>query len=380
MTGNILQTYYAPAERASEDQINKEADMIIALPLVGQILDSIPNIVLILDEQRQIVFVNQAAADAFNFTDRREKYGLRPGEALNCIHADETFSGCGTTPFCKTCGAVKSMLSGLLGKQKTEECRITQKTSGNALDLRITSTPFKVENYSFVIFVVTDISHEKRKNILERTFFHDISNTLFCVIGSVELLSTEPISEHKYLLENLAISINRLKEEINSQRGLIDAESGELSVNPVSIRSLVFLREMLIFYNSNLSSDSAQIDLDDTSIDILLVSDKTLLTRVVGNMLKNAIEASTSGDKILLGCKLDNGKHICFWVQNFQFMPPDNQLQIFNRSFSTKGKGRGIGTYSIKLLTERYLKGKAAFSSTHEQGTIFSVTLPLILE
>lgn len=33
------------------------------------------------------------------------------------------------------------------------------------------------------------------------------------------------------------------------------------------------------------------------------------------------------------------------------------QLQIFNRSFSTKGKGRGTGTYSMKLLTKRYLKG-----------------------
>lgn len=41
-------------------------------------------------------------------------------------------------------------------------------------------------------------------------------------------------------------------------------------------------------------------------------------------------------------------------------MPRTSQLQIFQRSFSTKGKGRGLGTYSIKLLTERYLKGTAS--------------------
>ena len=186
MPDNILPTYFAPAERASEDQINLEADMLMALPLLGQVLDSFPNIVLVLNEQRQIVFVNQAAVDTFDFTDRREKYGLRPGEALNCIHADETFSGCGTTPFCKTCGAVKSILSGLHGKKNTEECRITQKTSENALDLRVTSTPFKEGNYSFVIFVVTDISNEKRRNILERTFFHDINNILNSRLSSPE--------------------------------------------------------------------------------------------------------------------------------------------------------------------------------------------------
>ena len=381
MTDKKLKTDYAPAERASGDQINQEADLLIALPLLGQLLDSIPDIVLILNEQRQIVFANQAIVEALDITDRRKIYGLRPGESFDCIHSDETISECGTTSFCKTCGAVNAILSGLRGKKKIEECQISQKKSGNAFDLRVAATPFKAGNYSFVIFVVTDISHEKRRNVLERTFFHDISNTLCGVVTYAELLPTSPISEQKDLFEQLAISVHRLQEEINSQRGLISAENGDLSVSLKSVRSREFLHEMVTFYKKgDSSSASVQIDLDDTSIDIMFVSDKTLLSRVFGNMLKNAIEASTSGEKILVGCKLDSEKYICFWVQNSQFILPDIQLQIFNRSFSTKGTGRGIGTYSMKLLTERYLKGKVAFSTTHEQGTIFSVTLPLILE
>lgn len=59
MNNNKRSTDYAPAERASEGQINLEADLLIALPLLGQLLDSIPDIVLILNEQRQIVFANQ---------------------------------------------------------------------------------------------------------------------------------------------------------------------------------------------------------------------------------------------------------------------------------------------------------------------------------
>jgi sensor histidine kinase regulating citrate/malate metabolism len=51
------------------------------------------------------------------------------------------------------------------------------------------------------------------------------------------------------------------------------------------------------------------------------------------------------------------------------------QLQIFKRSFSTKGKGRGLGTYSIKLLTENYLDGNAGFESREDIGTIFRVSL-----
>jgi sensor histidine kinase regulating citrate/malate metabolism len=56
---------------------------------------------------------------------------------------------------------------------------------------------------------------------------------------------------------------------------------------------------------------------------------------------------------------------------------PKNQHLIFKKRFSTKGKGRGLGTYSIKMLTENYLKGKVFFESSPESGTIFSVQLPL---
>ncbi len=381
MTDKELKTDYAPAERASRDQINQEADLLTALPLFSQLLDSIPDIVLILNAQRQIVFANQAFADVFSIQDKRGVYGIRPGEALQCIHAGETIGGCGTTSFCKTCGAVNAILSGLRGKKKIEECRISQKNTGNAFDLRIAATPFKSGDCSFVIFVVTDISDEKRRNVLERTFFHDISNTLGGVVGWAELLPISPTSDQKELLEKLAMSVQRLQAEINSQRGLISAENGDLSVCPESIHTREFLHEMVTFYKKGtFSLASNHIDLDNTSIDSMFVSDKTLLSRVVGNMLKNALEASQLNESVLAGCRLNNNNSICFWVQNSQFIPPDIQLQIFNRSFSTKGKGRGIGTYSMKLLTEKYLKGKVAFSTAQGQGTIFSVTLPLILE
>ena len=57
-------------------------------------------------------------------------------------------------------------------------------------------------------------------------------------------------------------------------------------------------------------------------------------------------------------------------------MSQEAQLQVFQRSFSTKGRGRGLGTYSVKLLSERYLGGRVSFSSTPEAGTVFRLFLP----
>jgi sensor histidine kinase regulating citrate/malate metabolism len=56
-------------------------------------------------------------------------------------------------------------------------------------------------------------------------------------------------------------------------------------------------------------------------------------------------------------------------------MPDAVKLQVFKRSFSTKGEGRGLGTYSIKLFTENYLGGAAELTSNEVEGTTFWVKL-----
>ena len=106
-----------------------------------------------------------------------------------------------------------------------------------------------------------------------------------------------------------------------------------------------------------------------------LQSDHTLLLRVLGNMLKNALEASAPGEIVTLGTECAEDQ-VVFWVRNPAFMPREVQLQVFKRSFSTKGPGRGIGTYSIRLLVTRFLQGSVDFESSQEHGTTFRARLP----
>jgi len=50
-------------------------------------------------------------------------------------------------------------------------------------------------------------------------------------------------------------------------------------------------------------------------------------------------------------------------------LPEEIALRIFQRSFSTKGsKGRGLGTYSMKLFTETYRAGTYPFQTTLAKG------------
>jgi sensor histidine kinase regulating citrate/malate metabolism len=107
-----------------------------------------------------------------------------------------------------------------------------------------------------------------------------------------------------------------------------------------------------------------------------LITDRRLLKRVLGNMLKNALEATPPHGTVKMSCE-DDGDVVSFLVSNPAVIPNDVQLQVFQRSFSTKGEaGRGIGTYSMKLFGERYLGGEVDFVSREAEGTTFRLRLP----
>ncbi len=375
MVAATLPTEYAPAERADAVLLEQQAEYFSELKLVHELFDAVPDAFLILNEQRQIVFANKALTKIINVDDESSLHGQRPGEVLNCIHAIESEGGCGTTEFCKTCGAVNAIISSLRGKESVLECRITQQ-SGCSLDLRVWATPLRQYGGIYSLFAVQDISHEKRRRALERIFFHDILNTAGGLQGVSELLqdaTPEELDELKGMVYSLA---DRLVDEIQAQRLLSAAETDDLQVKPVAIESLVFLGEVTNLYRSHEVAHNRQLKIDINAESFDLVSDRVLLGRVVGNMVKNALEASHPGDAVTVGCRGVADDWVEFWVHNPTFMPRHVQLQVFQRSFSTKGAGRGLGTYSIKLLTERYLHGQAAFTTSPEEGTTFFVSYP----
>ena len=378
MSQSALPTDFAPAERACEDKVRLQSAMLGDSDVLAELLDASPEVFLILNKRRQIVFGNQALLDFLGEPSLNCVLGRRPGEALGCIHSARTEGGCGTTIFCRTCGAVKAILSGIRGLRDTQECRVTRTGVREPLDLRVWATPFVLDKERFTIFVVADIGHEKRRRALERVFFHDILNTASGLTSLGELVNEAKPEEAREYGRMMADIGEILVQEINAQRDLASAEHNELEVHTERVESLAFLHELLRVYAGNRVSEGRHIGIDPSAEEVTFSSDRTLLRRVVGNMLKNAFEAVRSGETVALNCRRD-GDGVEFSVHNPGHMAPDAQLQVFQRSFSTKGPGRGLGTYSMKLLSERYLGGTVSFTSTAEEGTTFRARFPLSL-
>jgi signal transduction histidine kinase len=370
-----METKFAPAERASEARVRDLYRLLTSIPLLEKILGAVPDILVFLNEQRQIVLANDAAFGFLGIEPTLEVLGNRPGEAFGCVHASETEAGCGTTEFCQTCGAVQAILAAQGGDLDVKECRMAIKDSWDALDLRVSTAPFDYEGERLTICALQDISHEKRRQALERTFFHDVLNTVGGLRGFVELLLESEPEEVPEVASTVSKISRQLIEEIETQRSLLAAETDALSTNLEELKTKEVLEELAVVYRRHEVAEGKTITVAADSASLVFRSDYTLLVRVLGNMLKNALEATPAQENVTLGARRD-ADQVEFWVNNPTFMPRDVQLQVFKRSFSTKGSGRGIGTYSMRLLASRYLHGTVDFSSSEAQGTTFRLRLP----
>jgi nitrogen-specific signal transduction histidine kinase len=381
IASNSADTNFAPAARLSLVEIKRQTSLLRDFPLLDPVLNALPLAVLILNEQRQIVHANQKFDAFIPLGQDTPLLGKRPGEALDCIHAGEMPAGCGTSLFCRTCGALSAVLGAQKGQDTIRESRMTVIREGKpvAIDLRLWARPFNFGGQHFCLVSTVDISDEKRRLQLERIFFHDIANTAAVIAGYADLMGT-PVryttQELTQMAGYMADAGHQMVDEIAAQRQLLAAERGDLQVEPRLVDTTSVLTSIINLYRRHPLAEERYLRLDLNTESVTLWTDGALLGRVINNMVKNALEATDPGQTITLGCnQVDGGAR--FWVHNPGHISPQTQIQLFQRSFSTKGKNRGLGTYGMKLLSEGYLHGTVSFTSSAAVGTTFSVTLPL---
>jgi len=371
-------TKFAPPQRSSPEEIRSAAATVLGSDTFISALNFFPEIVLILDKNRQVVFGNNEFMRLLGISDCAVIFGKRPGEVFNCIHASKEEAGCGTSEFCKECGAVNAILRSQKGQPESRECRITIKTPGgeSSLDLRVWAIPVCFEGQFFTFFVIRNIGDEKRRQALERIFFHDILNDTTILQTYSENVIDGIVPPGENTMKTIHRFTKRLTDAILEQKDLLDAEEGryELKIKTIVVSEL--LKELCTLFENQPIAKNRPIVLSLPHNPAPIKADLSLLWRILVNLTKNALEATPEGGTVTVGFKDDEIGMKIFFVNNPGMLTSEVYHQIFQRSFSTKGNGRGLGTYSIKFFTEKYLKGKGWFESNETAGTTFFIALP----
>lgn len=315
---------------------------------------------IVLDENLKILYVN------YTIIDRALK--MSPGDLLQCHNATGGPHGCGSHENCKMCSLRHMVEESMHTNHKLETDTDLLVGENTDYSVHAISTPFVYHGKTCSIVLLVDKTDQHREFMMERVFFHDLLNLSGALNGILECIQygAEP-SEMLPIVRSIS---SQLLEEIGSQRDLIYAKNGILKPKAKTFKAseaIDFVRDSLVHVSEDMWD--AHIAIDSTLADEEIDSDKGLVNRVLHNMVKNACEASHSTTITVRGRA--SGDKVIYSVHNDAVMPDDIKSKVFIYGNSTKGAGRGLGTYSMKLIGENYLKGRVWFRSEEGFGTEF---------
>lgn len=211
---------------------------------------------------------------------------------------------------------------------------------------------------------------------------HELRTPVTALIGYAKTLQQDEFAEDALLraefLERMERQGDRLLRLVENLLTASRLESNQL---PLSIGRVLF-EDVCTEVIEGLSGESGRIDLNVPHDLPVLQTDRQLLTRVVQNLIDNALKYSPDGTSCELGARVEDNA-IVFWVRDHGIGIPQEHLQlIFQRfyqvdSSSTRTfRGAGLGLSLVADLLG-HLEGSIEVESTPGEGSTFTVALPV---
>lgn len=372
MINASLPTRFAPPGRFPAEAL----DMTGRLARIGELrlLDRMPLMVFLANRCRQIVWCNPPFSRVLAPETRDRFIGLRPGEALGCVHAQRMEAGCGCSEYCRHCGAAQAILKSLRGEEDCRECHILARDGKgiHALDMQILSRPLEVDSQIMSLNVALDVSHERRLFGLNRTFLHSMINaaggmdTMFALLDADQ---GEELLLHLPLLRRRALA---MLQEVLYQYDLMASEA-DLLVAQKGTYDMDALAEGLARHLRGLAVARGR-EIVVSGPHCRLRTDARLLRHVLVNLAVNALEAVREGGSIRLRWHA-TPEGVAIDVENDGDVAEEVSAQFFKRYVSTKGEDRGLGLHAAKVFVENHLGGRVEYAPL-PGITRFRVDLP----
>jgi two-component system CitB family sensor kinase len=203
-----------------------------------------------------------------------------------------------------------------------------------------------------------ELSDVRRYTESLRAQAHDFANTLQAVSGMLQLSQVDE-------------AVDFIQEVTENQRELVEAlprSIGDPAVAALLLGKWARAEEL-----------HCLLAIDPTSLLEGSLPESSLMVRVVGNLVDNALEAVQRrpvGQRQIRVRMADEDGQVSIEVSDSGLGVPEEALGlIFREGYSTKGEGRGIGLALVKRLVDR-AGGSIGIRMASEGGALFQVLLP----
>ncbi|WP_320007271.1 ATP-binding protein [Maridesulfovibrio sp.] len=276
-----------------------------------------------------------------------------------------------------------------LGMSENNEEFVVKRRDGKAIPIQKAVSPVMIDGELHLVENFIDIIEQKKladlKEDVGRMMRHDLKSPLNGVIGLPEMLlenTDEPLSEsQREILEYIQVSGYKLLNMINLSLDLYKMEIGTYEhrpavadIYPIFRSAIKDLSELIKYKRIEVRELFEGTEIEE-GFSYNVHCDEFLIYSLMSNLLKNAVEASPSGEQIIIEVNPDYGK-VIIRIHN-QGEVPESIRETFFEKYVTANKsgGTGLGTYSAKLIAET-MGGRIYFETSAENGTALFIELP----
>lgn len=254
-------------------------------------------------------------------------------------------------------------------------------------------TQFRLKGKTLRIASIQDISNELEKEEVEswkklmHVITHEIMNsvtpmkTLAFSLFDIFKLDNKPKAVKELKQEEIDDSFQGLKALNNRVNGLmkfVDSYRALYKIPEPTFSNFNFadtLNEIISLHNKILTKKKILLEINSQH-NIPLFADKSMITQLMINLLKNAIEAveDIQDPKISINTSKLSDQLTINITDNGTGINDTELSDIFVPFYTTKSNGSGIGLYYSKLIIYMH-KGSITVKSKKNKGTTFTIRI-----
>jgi signal transduction histidine kinase len=222
----------------------------------------------------------------------------------------------------------------------------------------------------------------KEKDRILGVIAHDVNNriggiaTLLDMVQNQELNAEEEKEFIKLACDTCFSTVDIIRDLLEYSKNIGDQT--EIFLEQVNLND--FIRSSVELYKLNAHKKSVKIIVNEPQSSIFCKLNKLKFSRVMDNLISNAIKFSLPDGKIEISCYEENNKVYISIKDNGIGIPDNIKDKIFipfsgaGRVGTNKEESNGLGLSIVKNIVEKH-QGKIWFESVKNQGTTFYICL-----
>lgn len=294
-------------------------------------------------------------------------------------------------------GAVQILLDAL---QTSTSCKKRYENRRESISWKITVTPLitREQAHTFYSIIIEDLAEVHRLERVQQEFLANVSHELSTPLTAVRLLAetledtidTDPDKAQQFV-EKIEKEVQYLTDLVAELLELSRIESGQVSMTMEPIESAQIVREVMARMLPLAQRHRVRLLTDIEQGTTCVAADSKHITRVLVNLVHNAIKFTPSGGKIVIGTAPQNGQQRFFVQDTGIGIRAEDLPRIFERFFKTDrarskadfigpgGGGTGLGLAIARQVVEAH-GGRITASSLVGEGSTFTFTLPVAVQ